>query len=407
MTAHDLGARHQYVGAFAGSAAFRVAPNDAVAYSLSDPHGIFQLVAQTRHEPYGEGQSIPRELWIQVSGPGVSLDAFITHAQDMANTITSILTFAHNSGTDFGVQANLAFDACEAHEDHPYFQNVIKPESGPPRPARNVDVTAMQSLLRDLFAHSDKDRLLRAIGQYEAALRHWRPGGEVMALAHLYVTMEVLTPLIRRKEEQKVGGEAQLAKQWKLVPKQCSKCGHQFGLGGIIDVEVRKRVLFRGETAVYKQAKEASDGLEHGYLPVATVRAHAGKHMQRLSVLARHAIVDLISADADWRGQFLTSARDNPLGSFEIAQYVRATLRGPADKLPAAGNVYPYFDVAHEITDISLTHDGTWQMSIDGTTTYYVGEGVLVEDIRMEHWAAISTQAESRPSTSEADEPGL
>jgi hypothetical protein len=46
-------------------------------------------------------------------------------------------------------------------------------------------------------------------------------------------------------------------------------------------------------------------------------------------------------------------------------------------------------------------------MSIDGTTTYYVGEGVLVEDIRMEHWAAISTQAESRPSASEADEPGL
>jgi hypothetical protein len=71
-----------------------------------------------------------------------------------------------------------------------------------------------------------------------------------MALAHLYVTVEVLTPLTRRKEEQKVGGEAQLAKQWKLVPKQCSKCGHQFGLGGIFDMEVPKRLLFPCETAV-------------------------------------------------------------------------------------------------------------------------------------------------------------
>ncbi|MGL5830165.1 MAG: hypothetical protein ACRC0L_11440 [Angustibacter sp.] len=381
---------HGFVGAFHGSAAFRIAANDAVAYSLSDPKGTFQVAAQSRYEQVEEEKYLPREFWVEVRGPGVALEPFILQAHDMANTITSILTFASNCATDVGVQATLAFDACGTHTEHDYFQNLRNAESGLPRTTRLIDTAAMQALLRDLFTHRNKERLLRAIGQYEMALRHWHPGGEVLALAHLFIVMEVLTPIVKRGELNRCGGEAELMVEWGLEPKRCSKCGHQYAIGAILDAEVRRRLLFRGEDEVYKEAKRASDGFEHGFLSVPEVRVNAVKHIQRVAGLARRAIFDLVSTNPEWRTTLLHTDLDRPVGSAATAQYLKTTLRGDAEALQADGNVYPYFTIVNSIRDVENRVDGkTIQFTADSDVTAHIGEGVEVVGLGVEHWFAL------------------
>src|SRR5262249_19471170 len=126
---------------------------------------------------------------------------------------------------------------------------------------RRVTAELAIRVLRVLSAHGERERIRRAIAQYHQALRNWEPGLEILAPAHLWMAGEALTPAIRRRLlEAHATNSAGLADLWKIELKQ-------------LDPEIRRRIIMRGDEEAYSKARDASDGLEHGYRDFAEIRA--------------------------------------------------------------------------------------------------------------------------------------
>jgi hypothetical protein len=372
---------HWYVGVFRASAAFRLKQDaEFICNFRDDPYGDYRVTVRTRYRPLNNEvpEPIPRELWVEVCGPESDLDRFMASAHDKANTLVSVMTFALNAATEH-LQIDLALDACDHHQEHDFFQNCLPDETGLPRRARWLEAEEVGPLIEALLAHPDRDRLLRAVAQYEAALLYWHPGGELMAMAHLYMAMEALTPLAKRRSIGEFGSLEALAEAWGVEPRSCSECGHEYGLSGQVDAEVRRRVLFQEQDEVYQGAKRASDGFEHGFMPMATVREGAIRHRDALSVLVRRATFDLIGVDPAAVAALLTETRDHPVAAISAQRYWRTTLVGATADLAAPTENYPRFRIFESFDDAGTREDGSVEVSPRYTIQLVAGEGVVAQ----------------------------
>lgn len=133
--------------------------------------------------------------------------------------------------------------------------------------------------------------------QYALALGHWRPGHEILALAHLFIGMEALTPVALRRELSRSRlTEDELARSWGIEERRAGARRTRLA------AEVRRRTLFRGDEETATKARKASDGLEHGFLEFARVRKLAADARDKdRSLLAGRNLRHLSSRDAGTR----------------------------------------------------------------------------------------------------------
>ncbi|MGY1731770.1 hypothetical protein ACI798_09615 [Geodermatophilus sp. SYSU D01045] len=208
------------------------------------------VAIRTFYEDLGDRGSVPRHLWCEVSMPAPTIEDAMQHGPQVASMILQMLSLAANAAMDY-LQLELVFDATPAVQEHQLWQQLYDREVGIPRVMRRPNGEHFDAILRAVDRINDPARMLRAVGQYLETLRYMRPGMEIMAIAHAWMAMEALTPIARAREVARAGSRDDLLAEWGIELKQ-------------LDSEVRRRVLCRGDAEAYAEAREASDGLEHG-----------------------------------------------------------------------------------------------------------------------------------------------
>ena len=350
--------------------------------------GPVDITYLTRHSEEGHESPVPREMWIDVRGEAEAelVDVVGAYANAGAQFIPMIAMCANAWVGD--VEPKIAFDATADATKRRHFTNFVREESGTmPRPGRNVDPAATVSFISAVASHPQTERLRRAIQQYAMALGHWKMGHETMALAHLYIGMEALTPVAVRRERERLDvGDEGLAQAYGIAERRRGARATK------LHSVVRREVLFRGDDEAASKAREASDGFEHGFLDFVKIRGLAQEVRDRTAQYLRAAIFDLADTDAEIRDTLNAPPFDVPLRSF-LSRYMWGTLLGEATDMAAPDQAYPLITWGSRLKAFRREPDGLYSVTPEETMTMKFSDALQYRRDRYEVWGPEGVRA--------------
>lgn len=292
----------------------------------------------TRYEDAGLGALVPHELTFSVDLDADDVDAAIAEAGAVVGGLVSMVSVAANAFVG-PVEPFLAYERAYGLTRRHYWQRGAEPHTGPPGQTRRLREDSLFPFLQAVLTTHEADRLSGAISQYHVALSHWTTWGQPLAFAHLYMALETLGVAVEHTERAKLGlankkdhalhlGIDQKNRDWR---NQLYRC-------------MRQDVLCEGDIETHNAAKLASDGFEHGYMPILEFRAAAQLHAAKLLGYVRRGIFRCLDLEATARDK-LQAVR--PLDVSDVWFEVRGELHGAvedADALAEAGQPFPYAD---------------------------------------------------------------
>ena len=239
---------------------------------------------------------------------------------------------------------------------------------------------------------------MRAVGQYALALGHWVFGAETLALAHLYMGIDALTPLAVAREAEKLGIEVdELAKPYGITEKRTAV------RKTLIAAHVRRTILFQGDAETHRRAKDASDGFEHGYRDFAEIRTDARAARDMTARYLREAVLDLGGVRNDVRDQLLSKPFDQPIRGF-LDRYLWGRLVDDSDDLAPADREYPIIEWSSRLKEFKISDDGRrFTVTPEETFVGRFADGVRFEQSGFEIWGPASATVDL-PQKLEAEE---
>ena len=249
--------------------------------------GLVQLRISNRWDDIGLDHPVPRELWMAVRAKAQSLDAAVRSATSVTSNIAGILSFCVNAVVE-PPALHIVFNSTKGLCRREFMEVFLPDEQGQPRIARWIDVDSFFAFGQAAYASPEVRRLFRALAQYQVALRYWNTGSQLLALAHLYITCEVLTKAVLRVHQTRLGvteeEQAQLLgvditdKKWRMMA----------------EIFARREYIFKGDKTIYDAARKASDAFEHGSADLGNVRQTADSVTRELFALVRSAMLSLV-----------------------------------------------------------------------------------------------------------------
>jgi len=311
----------------------------------------------------GFTKPIPMGMMAEVRGVAPSLDHALEEFTRSAQSICAVLAFAGNSPIE-DMRPEIAFDASPGVAEREFFQLFLPEERVLFIERRRLSSELVFRTLTAFLHHPEVERLRRAIGQYYQALRNWEPGQETLALAHLWMGIEALTPVVLRRvlNAERLDREG-LATKWEVEPRH-------------IDAEARKRLLLHGDAIAYEKAKVASDGFEHSFLAFDEVHAHSDAVRDGIAEHLRRSILDELALDpADFAS--LMSAPYSTPGHLRTTKAVRGTLVCRDEQLAASGEAYPYLEWKTNLREVPNESADDLTFKMDDTFTGHFADGVV------------------------------
>lgn len=340
--------------------------------------GPVDIVYQSRWVKTGPMVTVPGHLWVEVRGKGASLEESLVPFANAGFALLPMLSLSANAAIR-DPELEVALDSTPGISERDYFQAYVSSESGVLSTGRLISVHATVALLDAIRQHPDGERLRRAANHYRLALHSWRLGREVLSLAHLWMAVEALTKAKIRAECDASGQtEEELAEGLGVASGE--------GRRVRLHVAVRRDLLLAGDGECYAKAKEASDGLEHGFLGFDKIRELSKDVRHRMAGYVRTAILTLCGLGT---GAFETLTKDpfdKPLGHWPLAKYIRGRLLGSSPDLAATDNAYPFMRWKTVITECGVGEDGKIDMKLSEELTPELGEGIRFEGGGFEVW---------------------
>ncbi|MGD0343622.1 MAG: hypothetical protein ABSB55_01485 [Acidimicrobiales bacterium] len=267
----------------------RVRPGHYI--DLSDfPDGLGDLVQvriSNRWDDVGLDHPVPRELWMAVRVKAQNLDAAVRSATSATSAAAIILSFCVNALVE-PPALHVVFNSTEGLARREFMEVFLPDERGQPHIGRWIDVDSLMAFGHAACASPEARRLFRALAQYQVALRFWNTGSQLLALAHLYITCEVLTKAVLRTHQVRLGisekehaellGVDITQKKWRMFAESFA----------------RREYIFKGDTTMYEAARKASDAFEHGYADLGNIRQTADSVTREVFDLVRSAILTLV-----------------------------------------------------------------------------------------------------------------
>jgi hypothetical protein len=276
------------------------------------------------------------------------------------------------------LELHLAYESSADCDDRAFIQVFLADERGIPRLTRKANARAASDFIQRCIrlTESDRDRTLRACGQYQQALSNWAPGQELLALAHLYMGVEALTEVILRQEcakrETDVDGLAvQLGVTSGKNQLRCSGCGR---ISDELRPAIRRKLIFKGNDDCYREAKRASDGFEHGFLGFDELSKLATAQRNATASYLRNAIIEAVSSDKELRTDL--SQKSPALGAWKPRRIFRGALVGSGDSLSETGQEYPVLQWKSSIQSAAPTSSGGIAITPSEEITPRLGTGI-------------------------------
>lgn len=354
---------------------------------MRSPHGDYELrVVQRSEQAPNIDTPIPRELWLQVQGPAPSMEAAVNLAVATASDYVRQLAFGANAWQGLA-KVHLAYDSTAGNAEREFFQNWIIDERGLPRVARAVDADLMFALLVAIsqLTIKDRSRVVRAVHQYTDALQHWKSGSEVYALAHLYMGVEAITPLVIKREVARRDLKDRKALELALNGPPADSIWlrlatrHYQAAGGFVpsklDPWARREVVFRGDKATYRSAQRASNQLEHGLADHADIHTQAVKAVGKTAEYLREAVLDLLPLSSTDRDKLKTAPYSTPMNTGGFERRLLGTIVSDGNELALPDQAYPYVRWEFNLLDYKKNETGTHEMQLTQSISPVLAEG--------------------------------
>lgn len=373
----------QYIAVFRGSSALVFTPGTHIRVNAPTSLGTVIITFNTRYLDKGFKSPLPGDLWIDARGPAESIEDAVSVFGGIIGSLTTVISFSTNSAIG-NLEPELIFDNTPSLKVRDFLQSMLPDERSILHTSRNVNPGVTLGLIDAIEAHPEKERIGRAMTQYSLALRNWRLGHEILATAHLYIGMEALTKAVVRSQLTASGiNEEQYARSLGINPNNLGPCD---SLSAVIDVAVRKDLLFQGDDNCYRDAKAASDGFEHGFMPFDKIRNKARVVRGKTATYLRKAILELVEIKEAHRKTLLAPPYNDPLGNWPVVKYMRGQLLGDSDNLAAKGNEYPILSWKSTIKSAELLKSGEYDFKFEEKLTPKLGEGIKFKRKRFEVW---------------------
>ena len=216
-----------------------------------------------------------------------SLDAAIESARSAASGVALLVSFCVNAVVE-PPAVHVAFNSTDGLSRREFIEVFLPDERGLPRIGRWIDVPSLFAFGQAAYTCSEAPRLFRAMGQYQAALRYWTTGSQILALAHLYIACEVLTKAVQRFHQSRLGlTETEHA---QLLGVDIGEKNWQMMAGNF----ARREYIFEDDRKIYDAARRASNEFEHGNADLGNVRETAESVTRELFDLVRSAMLTLL-----------------------------------------------------------------------------------------------------------------
>jgi hypothetical protein len=317
---------------------------------MPDAHGDLVLRIRTRWVDDGHEEPLPRELWLEGKLRADSMDEAISIATRCARLLVAIGAFCANVRSGIP-EVHLAYDSTPGQDEHEFMEVFLPDETGMPSEGRLVEPDEYVQVFLALNASREAKRISRALHQYELALRHWYIGGEYLALSHLWMAVEALTKSYIRKACAEQGvDDASLARLNDIDPDDPQRPRWRPAL----EAWVRRALIFRGDQETYDAARQASDGIEHGFMELSDVHKRAGESAEATFTYVRLAIADLLGLTENDAPK-LRDRAPRDVGSFR--KIVRGKFIGARDDLAPEGEEYPHLEWRSKIRTATRTGD--------------------------------------------------
>jgi len=335
--------------------------------------GRADIVIKTRlTQLSGFSKPVPMGLMAEVCGEGPSMDEALQEFSRTVQSICPVFVLIGNSPIE-DMTPELGYDASTEVTEREYFQQMLPEEALLIVERRRIASKLALSVLRAMLEHPDSERMRRAAGQYYQAMRNWEPGQKTLALAHIWMGIEALTPVALKRvlSEEGLDRSGVIAK-WQVDAKS-------------LDAEVRKRVLMRGDEESYRLAKAASDGFEHGYLGFDEIFAHADVVRDKAAHYLRAAIIELLDLEAS-DAAVLTSDLYAKPGHLHVARYLRGLLVGSGESLAAEGKAHPFIEWRTNYLEVENPSPDEVSFRMEEAITPRLAPGIGFKPQRLEVW---------------------
>ena len=224
------------------------------------------------------------ELVVHVRGEAEDLDEAPTRLLNAAVRNLSIISLAANAAI-LTPHLQVGYEARAGGR----FKAVRTLGADPQAAHRVIDIEPTGRLIQAFDRHPKTDRLLRAAENYAESLRRIQPVSSIHALMHLWIAVENLTRVIVERLKREQGGAtlSELGLALEVKPRSGKAAFDHRD----INSEIRRRYVFGGHDDVHRALREASDGVEHGYLSFGEARELAEKVFDRAAQLIRQSIL--------------------------------------------------------------------------------------------------------------------
>lgn len=345
--------------------------------------GAADIRVMTNWVESGFDHPVPRELWIDVRLWASSIDEAIERARSVAPFVASVAAFATNAEVG-DMKPHLAFETTLGVTEREFVEYFLPDERGLVSQGRYADPEIVTETARAVLASSQWKGVSIALAHYFSALTHYHTGGEALAVAHLFMSAEALRePTLRNHCAET--GDAEI----KIMEAE----GHE--TRGHLLAWVRRELIFAGDRAVHRAAKEASDGLEHGFKTVADVRALATKVCDETFRYVRTAIVNLLDVQDSARQSLLTTF-GKPADAKSLYRRVTGVLVGEGDELAQPDRAYPVLEWNSSIASFALDDDGVPDARFTDRFTVRTADAIAVKLHRMEVYGRSRSGSEAR-----------
>ncbi len=313
--------------------------------------GEMRLRVFSRWVASGLAESLPRELVFEVRGRARSLEDAVHLFPTPARPMATVAAFAANVRVGL-VEVHLAYDCTPDHEERELIEAFLPDEIGNMSEGRFIRPELMIAAAEAFLAAGDRaPRLGRALRQYELALRDWYVGGEWLALSHLYMAVEALTDIaLDRTLEQRGTTDVALAKSVGIVTDDPQRPRWK----DLLKSWCRREVIFAGDRETFRAARTASDGLEHGFLDLREVHAHALRAADQTFAYVRRTITDLLDLPDETAGELMAI---RPMDVQSRRKIIHGRLTGKAEDPAPVGELYPLLEWTSGIN--SVIRDGS------------------------------------------------